>query len=55
MVRYTHGSEKKSLSLRENWSKVASRIDLILMVIFLIANILVCISLLAIGNSKLNN
>ncbi len=54
ITKHRHINEKKSEALREKWNKVAGRIDLVLMIVFLIANVAVCASLLAVGNSKLN-
>jgi hypothetical protein len=48
-------SEMQRESLREKWSKVAGRLDLILMIIFLIANVIICVTVIGMGYSKLNN
>ncbi len=51
---FIHLDEKKAENLHEEWTKVAHRLDVYLMVIFLVANVTVCVCLLVIGNSKLN-
>jgi hypothetical protein len=46
--------EHQPEDLHKEWGKVAGRIDLILMAIFLATNIIISALLLAIGNSKLS-
>uniref|UniRef100_A0A914XH03 Uncharacterized protein n=1 Tax=Plectus sambesii TaxID=2011161 RepID=A0A914XH03_9BILA len=48
-------SDMRNESLRDQWSKVTHRLDLFLMIIFLIANVIICVIVMAIGNSKLND
>jgi hypothetical protein len=45
----------KSETLREKWSKVAGRLDLMLMMIFLCVNVIICVTVIEIGNGKLGS
>jgi hypothetical protein len=47
--------ENKSEALRKKWSMVANRLDLMLLVIFFVANAIICVWFLVVGNSKLND
>jgi hypothetical protein len=48
-------SEMHRESLREQWAHVAARLDMILMVIFLILNAIILVAVIGIGNSMLND